>query len=404
MPASARFVTTADPPPVTTGAARLSQDVTLVGVERFGLLTNFTGTMPGLERNVDALLSAGLNVTALFGPEHGLRGSGQAGETEDANRDDATGLPLFETYLRSGPDLDELLDSSNVTALVFDMQDIGVRYYTYIWTMYDAMLSAARTGRRFVVLDRPNPMGGLVTAGPSLNPRFASFVGRVDVPLRTGLTAGELAGLFNDRHLPSTVGHHVDLQVVTMNGWERSSLFDDTGLCWVAPSPNMPTLDTVFAFCAMGLIEGTNVSEGRGTTRPFEYLGAPWVDGRLVEMLRELALPGVAFRDIWFTPSFHKYAGQAVRGVQLHITDRHLFDPVACGVFVVWAFATLYPDDFTFLATGAGRDPGELGHPIDRLWGSDSLRRTVAGGFDPLALLQVPGSPEGAYGASTLLY
>lgn len=387
-------------------------DVSLLGPGRFGLVTNFTGTVPGLGRNIDALLAAGLDVTALFGPEHGLRGSVQAGETEAADHDEATGLPLLETYLATPGELDELVRRSGVTALVFDMQDIGVRYYTYVWTMFDAMLSAARTGRRFVVLDRPNPLGGLVTCGPGLDPAAASFVGRVDIPLRHGLTAGELALLFNERFLPSLVGGPVDLQVVAMAGWRRSELFDDTGLPWVAPSPNMPTLDTVFAFCGTGLLEGTNMSEGRGTTRPFELVGAPYVDGRLVQTLRSLDLPGVTFREVWFTPSFHKYAGRTVRGVQLHVTDRLAFAAVSTGVALIATLAELYPDDFSFLADGERLDPGDdepasgrpQAHAIDRLWGSDRLRRTIETGSDPRSLLPPTTSPGHCYPAATLLY
>ena len=389
---------------VTTGVSVLCANTDLLGTNRLGLLTNFTGVMPGFERNVDALLTAGLNLTALFGPEHGLRGSVQAGQTEYDEVDAATGLPLFDTYMKSGDDLDELVERSGVDTLVFDMQDIGVRYYTYIWSLYDCMLSAARTGKRLVVLDRPNPLGGLVTCGPGLDSNFASFVGRVDVPLRHGLTAGELATLFNERFLPAVVGHSVDLQVVEMENWRRSRPFDEIGLPWVAPSPNMPTLESAFAFCGTGLFEGTNVNEGRGTTKPFEMIGAPYVDGRLIDMLRDLSMPGVAFREVWYVPTFHKYVGETVCGVQLHITDRQEFDPVACGVSMIWAFASLYPDKFNFLAPGERVDTPERGYAIDRLWGSDSLRTTVEDRLDPRTLLTPPTSPSRVYPHGVLLY
>ncbi len=389
---------------VLTGASVLAADPDLVGAGRFGLLTNFTGTMPDLTRTVDALLAAGVNVTALFGPEHGLRGSVQAGETETDDHDAETGLPLFETYLLSPGELDALIERSGVDALIFDMQDLGVRFYTYIWSLYDVMLSAARTGRRFIVLDRPNPLGGTVTDGPRLDPAFASFVGRVDIPVRHGLTAGELAGLFNEQFLPAEVGTSLDLQVIGMRGWERTSWFDQTGLPWVAPSPNMPTLETALAFCGTGLFEGTNVSEGRGTTRPFEMLGAPFLDGALAPALRDLGLPGVLFRDALFTPTFHKYAGQTLRGVQLHVVDRERFEPVRCAASMMATIAEIYSDDFSFLRPGERVDATERGFPIDRLWGSAWLRESVGSGADLRPLLPAASSPAAAYGSRSLLY
>ena len=389
---------------VKTGVSVLCANANLLGKVRLGLLTNFTGVMPGFERNVDALLTSGLNLTALFGPEHGLHGSVQAGQTECDEVDVGTGLPLFDTYMKSSDDLDELMERSGVDTIVFDMQDIGVRYYTYVWSLYDCLLSAARTGKHFVVLDRPNPLGGLVTCGPGLDSDFASFVGRVDVPVRHGLTAGELATLFNTRFLPVILGHSIDLQVIEMENWRRSRPFDEIGLPWVAPSPNIPTLDSAFAFCGTGLFEGTNVSEGRGTTRPFEMIGAPYVDDRLIEMLRDLSMPGVAFREVWYMPTFHKYAGQTVRGVQLHITDRQEFEPIACAVSMIWVFASLYPDRFNFLAPKDRVSNQDRGYIFDRLWGSDALRKTVEAMHDPRTLLTPPTSPSRLYPREVLLY
>ena len=389
---------------VVPGVSVLATNPDLVGPGQFGLLTNFTGTTESLQRNVDVLLESGLNLRALFGPEHGMRGSAQAGETEGEGRDASTGLPVYETYMASAQELDELILGSGVDAVIFDMQDIGVRYYTYIWTMYDAMLSAARTGRRFVVLDRPNPLGGSLTSGPGLDERVASFVGRVDIPQRHGLTAGELARLFNQEFLPSAVGHEVDLQVVTMANWTRDTEYSATGLAWVPPSPNMPTVDSAFAFAGTGLFEGTNVSEGRGTTKPFELVGAPYVDARLLTALRELEIPGALFREAWFTPSFHKYANQTIPGVQLHVTDRELFEPVGCGVSMISAFARLYPDDFSFSAPGERVDLPQRGHAVDRLWGSSSLRDVVEAGEDPGYLVPAPLATTERYPDGVLLY
>jgi uncharacterized protein YbbC (DUF1343 family) len=389
---------------VFTGAGRVAGDPGLLGTGRFGLVTNFTGVMPDLSRNVDALIAAGVNITALFGPEHGLRGTVQAGLTEAAEFDVNTGLPLFETYLATDEELDARVEASGVDALVFDMQDIGVRFYTYVWTMYDCMRSAARTGIRFIVLDRPNPLGGLAVEGPGVDAAFESFVGRANVPIRHGLTAGELARHVNDRVLPRIGGGSADLSVVRMDGWTRRMLFDDTGLEWVAPSPNMPTVDTAFVFAGTGLLEGTNVSEGRGTTRPFEVIGAPYIDSALIGELRSRELPGVLFREVWYVPTFHKYAGETVRGVQMHVTDRRAYEPVRCGVSVLATIARLYPEDFRFLAPGEGTDDLERRFAIDRLWGSDQLRTTIESGADPLALVWPTASPGTVYPDAALLY
>ncbi|WP_348786985.1 DUF1343 domain-containing protein [Leifsonia sp. NPDC080035] len=387
-----------------TGAERAVDDIRLLGDGPIGLLTNFTGTLPDLGRTSEALVAAGAPVTVLFGPEHGLNGSVQAGETEAETHDARTDLPIVETYLRSGDALDRVFAESGVSAVVFDMQDLGVRYYTYIWSMFDAMESAARVGVRFVVLDRPDPLGGAVLEGPGLDTAsFSSFVGRSDIRQRHGLTAGELARLFATRDLAAR-GLSVELEVVRMEGWEPAADIDATGLPWVPPSPNMPTLDTAFAFCGTGLFEGTTVSEGRGTTRPFETLGAPYIDGRLAARMRERELPGVLFREVWFAPTFHKYAGTTVRGIQLHVTDRRAFRPVATGLAVMDAIAELYPDDFRFLPPGERLDGPDRRHAIDLLWGSDELRRTVEAGRPASELVGAPSAVADVYGDDVLLY
>jgi len=344
---------------VRTGAERLAGAPGLVDDGRLGLITNFTGVLPDLRPTAVALLEAGLPLTALFGPEHGLRGTAQAGESEAEGVDPDTGLPVFDTYLRHGRELDDLF--SGVDVLLFDIQDIGTRFYTYIWTMYDCLKAAERLGKPFVVLDRPNPLGGVHVEGPVLQPGFESFVGRAPIPLRHGLTVGELA-----RQLGEAT-------VITMDGWARDAW--GTGMTWVPPSPNMPTPDTALVYPGTGLFEGTNLIEGRGTTRPFETIGAPFVDARFVPALRECELPGVVFRRTWFEPVFSKYAGQAVPGVQVHVVDRTTYQPVRTALVMLRVLNELYPSDFGLLPS------------LDKLWGSDSLRKALEAGEDPVALL-----------------
>lgn len=362
---------------VRTGAERLARTPALAGGARLGLITNPTGVLPDLTPTVDALQAAGLRLTALFGPEHGLRGTTQAAGSEADGVDERTRLPVHDTHGRSGEELDRVVAASGVDTLVFDIADVGSRFYTYVWTMYDLLASAARLGLRFVVLDRPNPLGGLVTEGPVLDPAFASFVGRFPLPVRHGRTVGELAVLF---------GFDVDLTVVQMEGWRREMTYAATGLPWVMPSVNMPTADTALVYPGTCLFEGTNVSEGRGTTRPFELIGAPYADGRFAARLRELGLPGVRFRETWFTPTFHKHAGVRVRGVQLHVHDPRAFRPVLTGVSMLHVARTLYPGDLNW--SGPGRF-------LDQLWGSDTLSRCLDAGADPRELCPPPGRPEG---------
>ncbi|RVX40086.1 uncharacterized protein YbbC (DUF1343 family) [Nonomuraea polychroma] len=359
---------------VRTGVERLSADPALAGGARLGLVTNPTGVLPDLTPTPDALLAAGLRLTAMFGPEHGLRGTAQADGSEADTVDERTGLPVHDTHKLSGEALDRVVAAAGVDTLVFDIADVGTRFYTYVWTMYDMMASAARLGLRFVVLDRPNPLGGNVTEGPLPDPAFASFVGRFPLPIRHGRTAGELALLF---------GFDLDLTVVEMEGWRRDMAYAETGLPWVMPSVNMPTLDTALVYPGTGLFEGTNFSEGRGTTRPFELVGAPYADARFASELNALGLPGVRFREVWFTPMFHKHAGIPVRGVQVHVHDRDAFRPVLTGLSMLHVARTLYPDDFGLLEF------------LDDLWGSGTLTSRLKAGEDPRDLCPPPGCPAG---------
>lgn len=372
---------------VLTGADRLVADPTLVAGRRWGLVTNYTGVTADLRLTSSALVAAGAPLRAIFGPEHGIRGTAQAGFSEDDAEDSETGLPVYDTYLRTGAALDEVLERAEIDVLLVDLQDIGVRFYTYVWTMVDCLRSAGRIGLPVVVLDRPDPLRGVGVEGPVLDPAFASFVGRSPIPQRHGLTMGELAGVVNAADAAESGSPPADLSVVEMTGWDRTMWWSDTGLPWVLPSPNIPTPESALVYAGTGLVEGTNLSEGRGTTRPFELVGAPWVDRRFAPALNRLGLPGVVFRETWFSPTFHKYAGEVVAGVQVHVTDREAFETVRTAVCLIDVAARLYPEDFAWRLPEGAEMLSEPTPFIDLLWGSDALRRTVDAGGDPVGLL-----------------
>jgi uncharacterized protein YbbC (DUF1343 family) len=263
---------------------------------------------------------------------------------------------------------------ADIDVLLFDVQDVGARVYTYIATMAYCMQACAESGVEFVVLDRPNPIGGVHLEGPVLEyPAQSSFVGLYPIPLRHGMTVGELARLFNERFLPKKAR----LTVVPMRGWRRERWFDETGLPWVIPSPNMPTLQTATVYPGQVLLEGTNLSEGRGTTRPFELFGAPWIDGHaLTERLNALRLPGVTFREAWFTPTFSKHEGKLCGGAQVHVTSRDAYRPVRTALHVIRTVRELYPEDLSFHA-----------EYFDRIVGTNAVRRGLEAGKDPDEIL-----------------
>ncbi|MDQ0884366.1 exo-beta-N-acetylmuramidase NamZ domain-containing protein [Peribacillus sp. V2I11] len=323
----------------------LKEEKNVLSGKKVGLITNPTGIDSKLTSIVDLLNDdPDINLTALFGPEHGVRGDAQAGASVEYYIDEKTGLPVYSLYGKTKKPTPEML--KDVEVLVFDIQDVGTRYYTYIYTMAYAMEAAKENDIPFIVLDRPNPQGGESVDGPVLEPEFSSFVGLYPIPLKHGMTVGELATLFNKEF---KIG--ADLKVIKMKGWKRDMDYDDTGLPFVLPSPNMPTVSTTFVYPATGLIEGTNVSEGRGTTKPFELIGAPYINSdELAGKLNALRLPGVKFRAASFTPTFSKHAGKLSHGVEIYITDREEFKAVPTGLHIIKTIQDLYPGDFEFLA------------------------------------------------------
>ncbi|CAM3053150.1 DUF1343 domain-containing protein [Saccharomonospora xinjiangensis] len=355
---------------VTPGADRLAADGWrhLAG-RRVGVLSNPTGVLTGQAHIVDSLVAAGVVPVAVFGPEHGFRGSAQAGGSEGDYTDPRTGVPVYDIYGVGTDKLTELLRKAGVDTVVFDIADVGARFYTYIWSMYRAMVASARIGAQFVVLDRPNPVGGKAY-GPMLDPAYSSGVGLKPIVQQHGMTVGELARFFAAELLPGDGVELGSLDVVTMRGWHRRQVFAETGLLWTPPSPNMPTPDTALAYPGTCLFEGTVFSEGRGTTRPFEILGAPGVDWRWREEVSSHDLPGVVFRECYYVPTFGKFAGETCGGLQLTVTDPHRFDPIRTGVDLIVTARQLYPGLF-----GWRRD-----NFIDKLTGSDRFRTMVDAG------------------------
>ncbi|RJL32750.1 exo-beta-N-acetylmuramidase NamZ family protein [Bailinhaonella thermotolerans] len=368
---------------VQTGVQVLMADryATLRG-QKVGVITNPTGVLPDLSHEVDVMArSDEVDLVAVFGPEHGFRGTAQAGGSEGYYKDEQTGLPVYDTYLKSGQALADIFTRSGVDTILFDIQDAGTRFYTYVWTMFDSMVAAAMAGKRFVVLDRPNPIMSERAYGPVMTPEFATFVGREAISQAHGMTVGELARLFNAEFLPRHgSGKKVDLAVVEMRGWRRGMPYEETGLPWVPPSPNMPTVDTAVVYPGTGMFEGTNLSEGRGTTRPFELVGAPYVDHRWGAELNALRLPGVRFRQAYFTPTFSKHVGKVCGGVQVYVTDRDRFDPIRTGVAMLVTAKRLYPADFQWRYDS--NDPARP-YWIDKLTGSPRVRADIDAGKSP---------------------
>lgn len=362
------------PVTVRTGYDTLEADGyrALIG-RKVGLIANPTSVDRRLRHIADRLHAApGVNLKAIFGPEHGFRGSAQAGHSEAKSVDPRTGVPVYDMYTLSGPRLDALLKSADIDLLIFDIQDIGARFYTYIWSMFDALAACARCGIAFMVLDRPNPITGLHASGPTLDPAFSSFVGRVPLLLRHGMTVGELARLFNSHSVPQQAGRPAQLSIIPISGWRRDLYQDETDLVWVPPSPNIPDMTTAIAYPGTCLFEGTTLSVGRGTALPFLTIGAPDLSAtRWVENLNDANLPGCLFREDWFTPGSEVAKDQLCHGLQLAITNRKTFDPLLAGVTMLQ----------TVLKISDSPIWRKSGSTFDTLAGSNILRRQLSQGM-----------------------
>jgi len=318
-------------------------------------------------------------LAALFGPQHGFRSDVQDNMIETGHGQDCTRrVPVYSLYSETREPTAAML--AGLDALVIDLQDVGSRIYTFIYTMANCLIAARKHGVKAIVCDRPNPIGGADVEGPVLVNGYESFVGQYPIPMRHGMTIGELALLFN-----TEFGIGADLEVIRMEGWHRELYFDATGLPWVIPSPNMPTLDTAIVYPGTVLFEGTNVSEGRGTTRPFEIVGAPWpVAERFAEAMNRTGLPGVYFRPVVFEPTFQKHAKTACAGCQIHVLDRHKFKPVVTGVTLIEAFRTAGKNEFAWRKPPYAYEHDKM--PIDILACSPELCEQIEGGVDARAI------------------
>ena len=344
----------------------LEDKLDLIGGRSVGLITNATGVNENLESNVSLFCgNPDIHLKAIFSPEHGLWGAAQDAISISSSQHEDVDIPVYSLYGKTRRPTAEMLEGIDV--LIFDIQDVGARFYTYISTMAMAMEACAEHDVSFLVLDRPNPIGGLME-GNILDMEFRSFVGYLPIPVRHGMTTGELARLFDDQLQMGT-----RLDIVEMLGWRRDMWFDDTELQWIMPSPNMPTLDTATVYPGTCLFEGTNVSEGRGTTRPFELIGAPWMDARhIADQLNQLSLAGVIFRPAYFIPTFAKYKDQNCGGVQVHVVNKDEFAPVRVALSMIDIIRRAYPREFQW---SGGDRPF-----FDLLMGTDRVRKQLSNG------------------------
>ncbi|MDR1728404.1 MAG: DUF1343 domain-containing protein [Acidobacteriota bacterium] len=360
------------------GAARLRG-------ARVGAVVHPASILPDLGHTADALRACpDLRLVSLFGPQHGARGEKQDNMVEsDFYRDPDTGLPVHSLYGETRRPTPEMLQ--DVDVLLFDLQDVGTRVYTFIHTMSYCIESIAQSKKKLIVLDRPNPIGGDQVEGNLLDVAYRSFVGLHPVPMRHGLTIGEMALFINGEQ---NIG--CDLEVIPMEGWHRRDWFDDTRLPWVTPSPNLPTLDAATVYPGAVLVEGTMLSEGRGTTRPFELVGAPYINGReYAAALNGLGLPGVRFRAASFQPTFQKWAGQVCGGVQTHVLDRRRFEPYLTGIAMIAVARKLYPNEFAWRLPPYEYEYEKL--PIEILCGGRGVPDMIES-MDPIDIEKVRGS------------
>jgi uncharacterized protein YbbC (DUF1343 family) len=353
----------------------------LIKGKRVGLVCNQASVDHELRHTADILKSVeGVNLTTLFGPQHGIRGDVQDNMVETPHTLDAeTGLPVYSLYSETREPTEEML--RDVDVLVCDLQDVGCRIYTFVYTIANCMRVARKLDKSVIVCDRPNPIGGVSVEGNLLESGFESFVGQFQLPTRHGMTAGELSQMFNEHW-----GIGCDLEVVSMDGWSRELWFDETDVPWVLPSPNMPTLDSATVFPGTVHLEGTQVSEGRGTTRPFELVGAPYVEAAdFARRLESIGLPGIRFRPTNFLPTFQKHAGVTCGGVQIHVLDRLELRPVITGLAVVKTCFDLYGEDFRWKEPPYEYVYGK--NPFDVISGTDRLRLSFERG-DSLEYLE----------------
>lgn len=322
-----------------TGIDRIDEFLYLFEGKRVGLITNPTGMDGNLRSTIDVLKEK-VDLVALFAPEHGIRGDLQAGVHLESHIDERSQIIVYSLYTQEKKPTPEMMDEIDV--LCIDIQDAGSRFYTYIYTMAYAMMACAEHDKEFIVFDRPNPINGVDVEGNILDLKYRSFIGYYPIVQRHGMTIGELARLFNEEY-----GIGCRLTVVPLYGWKREMLYPETGLLWVAPSPNLPTLETALVYNGTCIFEGTNVSEGRGTTLPFQIVGAPYIDPyRLSDALNGMDLPGVFFRPIHFKPTFSKHADKHCHGIQIHIRDARVFRPVKTGWTIFTVIREMYPDEF----------------------------------------------------------
>jgi uncharacterized protein YbbC (DUF1343 family) len=357
------------------GIDRLLNDnsqFSVIGDRRLGLITNPAGLSSSLISSID-ILKERFNLKALFSPEHGIRGDLEAGSPVKTYKDRRTGLTVYSLYEENKPHRLTPSMLENIDALLFDIQDIGCRYYTYISVMHKALKECASAGKTFVVLDRYNPINGLDAEGNIPDPRYLSEVGTAAIPQRHGMTVGELASFLNEEEKTGC-----DLKVLPVSGWRRESYGDETGFPWVNPSPNIPCLDAVLLYPGTCLFEGTTISEGRGTTKPFEMIGAPWLDAEmLAEGLNACGLPGIVFRPVYFRPHASKHRGKLCKGVQIHILNRRIFRPVKTGIVMLDYIRGISGENFEWLRPRKEGDP----YFIDLLAGTNMLRANRAADY-----------------------
>jgi uncharacterized protein YbbC (DUF1343 family) len=349
--------------------------------KRIGLLVNPASVTRTLRSTIDVLVSNGIRLERLFGPQHGLQGNTQANMIEwEGFTHPALGIPVYSLYGEHRAPSRQMLDG--LECVVIDLPDVGARPYTYLWTSLLMIRACAESGIEVVVLDRPNPIGGATVEGMLLAEEYQSFVGLFPLPMRHGLTIGEALAMMNAK---GAIG--CELRVVKMEGWNRTMLFDDTALPWVLPSPNMPTPDTSLVYPGTVLLEGTNISEGRGTTKPFEIIGAPWIEPHaFAAEVTSHGLRGVSFRPLRFSPTWDKYAHELCGGIQVHVTDRKRFQPVRCGATIIATAKRLFARHFQWR-----EPPYEYEYklpPIDIISGSPALREAIDSETDLSSLFE----------------